>query len=125
MDHEVEVEELESDIEEDWHVQRNPMDPGSLTDQIVVRRPAPIRPLETGPLSPEDSGSLQSQVDEESLGGLVTGNLLEDAKFYQDVVVELQTAYDTLQKRFNHQSRLMEEASGALRAAETQASQRQ
>ena len=76
----------------------------------------------TGPLSPEDSRSLQSQVDEESLGGLVTGDLLEDAKFYQDVVVELQTAYDTLQKRFNHQSHLMEEASGALRAAETQAS---
>ena len=55
----------------------------------------------------------------------MTGDLLEDAKFYQDVAVELQTAYDTLQKRFNHQSHLMEEASGALRAAETQASQRQ
>ena len=68
---------------------------------------------------------MQSQVDEESLGGLVTGDLLEDAKFYQDVAVELQNAYDTLQKRFNHQSRLMEEASGALRAAETQASRRQ
>ena len=56
---------------------------------------------------------------------MVTGNLLEDAKFYQDVAVELQTAYDNLQKRFNQQSRLMEEASGVLRAAESQASRRQ
>ena len=125
MDHEVEVEELGSDIEEDQQVQRNPMDPGSLADQIAVRRPAPTRPPETEPLSPEDSGSLPLQVEEESIGGLVTGDLLEDAKFYQDVAVELQTAYDTLQKRFNHQSCLMEEASGALHAAESQASRRQ
>ena len=39
MDHEVEVEELGSDIEEDQQVQRNPMDPGSLADQITVRKP--------------------------------------------------------------------------------------
>ena len=65
------------------------------------------------------------QVDEESVGSLVTSDLAEDAKFYQDVAVELQTAYNTLQKRFNHQSCLMEEASGALRAAESQASRRQ
>ena len=125
MDHEVEVEELGSDIKEDQQVQRNPMDPGSLADQIAVRKPVSTRPLETSePLSPEDSGSLQSQVEEESIGGLVTGDLLEDAKFYQDVAVELQTAYDTLQKRFDQQSCLMEEASGTLRAAESQVSQR-
>ena len=39
MDHEVEVEELGSDIKEDQQVQRNPMDSGSLADQITVRRP--------------------------------------------------------------------------------------
>ena len=126
MDHEVEVEELGSDIKEDQQVQRNPMDPGNLADQIAVRRPVSTRPPETSEqLSPEDSRSLQSQVEEESIGGLVTGDLLEDAKFYQDVAVELQTAYDTLQKRFDQQSCLMEEASGALHAAESQASRRQ
>ena len=56
---------------------------------------------------------------------LVTGDLLEDTKFYQDVAVELQTAYDTLQKRFAQQAHLMEEASGTLHAAESQASKRQ
>ena len=117
----MEVEELGSDIEEDQQVQRNPMDPGNLAAQIAVRKPVPTQPPETS----EDSGSLQSQVEEESIGSLVTGDLLEDAKFYQDVAVELQTAYDTLQKRFDQQSHLMEEASGALHAAESQASQRQ
>ena len=121
----MEVEELGSDIEEDQQVHRNPMDPGNLAAQIIVGRPVSTWPPETSEqLSPEDSGSLQSQVEEESIGGLVTGDLLEDAKFYQNVAVELQTAYDTFQKRFAQQSRLMEEASGALHAAESQASQR-
>ena len=59
------------------------------------------------------------------MSSLVTGNLLEDAKFYQDAAVELQTAYDTLQQRFAQQACMMEETSGALHAAESQASQRQ
>ena len=67
----------------------------------------------------------QSWVEEESMSGLDTGNLLEDAKFYQDVAVELQTAYDNLQDRYVQQAHLIEEASGALHAAETQASKRQ
>ena len=69
--------------------------------------------------------SLQSRVEEESMSSLDTGNLLEDAKFYQDVAIELQSAYDNLQHRYAQQARLIEEASGALHAAETQASERQ
>ena len=53
------------------------------------------------------------------------GDLLEDAKFYQDLTVELQTAYDTLESRFTQQARLMEEASGALHTAEMEASRKQ
>ena len=102
------MEELGSDIEEDWQIQRNPMDSGDLAAQIAVRRPVltptPDTMERTGP---EDSESWQLQMEEESMGSLVTGDLLEDAKFYQDVAVELQTAYDTLQKRFTQQSHLM------------------
>ena len=47
MGHEVEVEELGSDIEEDQQVQRNLMDPGNLAAQIAVRRPVPTRPPDT------------------------------------------------------------------------------
>ena len=69
---------------------------------------------------------LQKQLERtESEGGLHTGDLLEDAKFYQDVAVELQTAYETLESRFTQQAHLMEEASGALHAAESEASKRQ
>ena len=59
------------------------------------------------------------------MSGLVTGDLLENTKFYQDVAVEPQTAYDTLQNRYAQQACLMEEASGALHAAESQVSKRQ
>ena len=94
--------------------------------QIVVRRPAPTpTPHPMDQTGPEDSKSSQLQVEEESMSGLVTSDLLEDAKFYQDVAVELQMAYDTLQKRFAQQEYLMEEASGALHAAESQVSKGQ
>ena len=63
-DHEVEVEELESDSEEDQRDQRNPLDPGDLVGQIAVRRPALTptpRPIDrTGP---EDFESPQSWVE--------------------------------------------------------------
>ena len=102
------------------------MDPGDLASPIAVRRPALIpTPHPIDQTGPEDSKSQQSWVEEESMSGLDTGNLLEDAKFYQDVAVELQSAYDNLQYRYAQQACLIEEASGALHAAETQVSKRQ
>ena len=127
-DQQVEVEDLGSESEEDEQEQRNPLDPGDLASQITVRRPRPapvpvIPPEEESAL--EDSEAPETTGEEESEGGLLTGDLLEDAKFYQDVAVELQTAYETLESRFTQQARLMEEASGALHAAESEASKRQ
>ena len=59
------------------------------------------------------------------------GDLLEDAKFYQDATFEYQGAYETLclqqkelQSRYTQQVHLIEEASGALRAAGIELSQR-
>ena len=69
--------------------------------------------------------SPQLQDMEEHLSALGTSNLIEDAKFYQDAAIEYQNAYETLQYRYAQQACLMEEASGALHAAEGQASQRQ
>ena len=73
----------------------------------------------------EDSETPQTSGEEESLSGLHMGDLLKDAKFYQDVAIELQTAFNTLESRFTQQAHLMEEASGALHAVESQASKRQ
>ena len=124
----VEVEDLGPSSDEDEQEQRNPLDPGDFASQITVRRPRP-RLTPTAPpeedLTLEDSETPEITGEEESegaAGGLLTGDILEDAKFYQDVAVELQTAYDTLENRFTQQARLMEEASGALHAAESEAS---
>ena len=127
----VEVEDLGPSSDEDEQEQRNPLDPGDLASQITVRRPRP-RLTPTAPLEEdfglEDSEAPETTGEEESegaAGGLLTGDILEDAKFYQDIAVELQTAYDTLESRFTQQAHLMEEASGALHAAESEASKRQ
>ena len=127
-DQRVEVEDLGSESEEDEQGQRNPLDPGDLASQITIRRPRPA-PVPVIPLEEEsaleDSEAPETTGEEESEGGLHTGDLLEDAKFYQDVAVELQTTYKTLESRFTQQAHLMEEASGALHAAESEASKRQ
>ena len=127
----VEVEDLGPSSDEDEQEQRNPLDPGDLASQITVRRPRP-RLTPTAPpeedFALEDSEAPETTGEEESegaIGGLLTGDIIEDAKFYQDVAVELQTAYDTLENRFTQQARLMEEASGVLHAAESEASKRQ
>ena len=72
-----------SDSEEDQQDQRNPLDPGDLASQIAVRRPALIpTPHPIDQTGPEDSESPQSRVEEESMSGLDTGDLLKDALPY-------------------------------------------
>ena len=44
---------------------------------------------------------------------------------YQDATIEYHNAYKVLEQKYAEQAHLMEEASGALFAAETQASQKQ
>ena len=125
-DHEVEVEDLGPDSEDEEQDQGNPLDPGDLASQITVRRPRPMPiPQLQDQSGLEDSETPQTTGEEESQSGLHMGDLLKDAKFYQDVAIELQTAYETLESRFTQQAHLMEEASGALHAAESQASKRQ
>ena len=51
-------------------------------------------------------------------------DILQDAKLYQDATIEYQNAYQALKQKYSEQAHLMEEASGALFAAESQASQK-
>ena len=67
---------------------------------------------------------LPSQQEMEDFGAVGNSDLLEDAKFYQDAATEYQSAYESLKHRYAQQALLMEEASGALQATESQASQR-
>ena len=66
------------------------------------------------------------------MGAIGTANLIEDAKFYQDTMLEYQDVYETLwlqqeelQHRYAQQAQLVQEASKALQAAEVQSSIRQ
>ena len=122
----MEVEDSSPDSEDEEQGQRNPLDTGDLAGQITVRRPRPTHtPQLQDQSSLDDSEAPLTSGEEESQSSLHTGDLLEDTKFYQDVAIELQTAYQTLQRKFTQQAHLMEEASGALHTAESQASERQ
>ena len=122
------MEDLGPESESEEQDQRNPLDPGDLARQITVRRPRPTH-IPVIPVQDEsgleDSEAPETSGEEESTSGLCMRDIIEDAKFYQDVAVELQTAYETLESRFTQQACLMEEASGALHAAESEASRRQ
>ena len=80
----------------------------------------------------EHPAACQEDVEDSGeMGDILMGDLLEDAKFYQDVAFEYQSAYEALclhqeelQSRYTQQAQLIEEASGALRAAENESSQR-
>ena len=80
---------------------------------------------------PPAAHQLQDIEDSGESGDILMGDLLEDAKFYQDAAFEYQSSYkalclqqEELQSRYTQQAQLIEEASGALRSAETKSSQR-
>ena len=70
----------------------------------------------------------QEVKDSGEYGAMDSGDSIEDAKFYQDAAIEYQSAYkalwsqqEELQSRFTQQVLLIKEASGALKAAESEA----
>ena len=95
------MEDLGPESESEDQDQRNPLDPGGLASQITVRRPRPTHIpviLVQDESGLEDSEAPETSGEEESTGSLRTGDIIEDAKFYQDFTVELQTAYETLEE---------------------------
>ena len=57
---------------------------------------------------------LKCNMKGEKFDALGHSDLLEDAKFYQNAVVEYQSAYYSIQDKYTHQAHLLKEASGAL-----------
>ena len=128
----------EAEVDSDLENQDSREDaPGSLAASIAVCQLASTTQLTTfhtsqGPESEPPAAHQQQDVeDSEGMGDIPMGGLLEDAKFYQDMAFEYQSANEALclqqeelQSRYTQQAQLIEEASGALRAAETESSQR-
>ena len=50
--------------------------------------------------------------------GSNTGDIVEDAKFFQEAATEYQLAYQSLDEKYAHQAVLVQEASEALKASE-------
>ena len=83
-----------------------------LVSQIAARKNAPASKSHqqdsTHPEVPHDTG-VEDPGDD----------ILQDVKLYQDAAIEYCNAYQALEQKYSEQAWLMEEASGALTAAET------
>ena len=54
--------------------------------------------------------------------GLEQGDIIQDDQLFQDAATEYQLAYQSLDKKYNHQAVLVKEASEALKASESHVS---
>ena len=91
------------------------LDDQDLMSQIAIWRNVPSPTTEDqDPTLPEVPGTTGVEDPE--------NDILEDVKLYQDVAIGYHNAYETLEHKYAEQACLMEEASGALLIAETQAS---
>ena len=92
--------------------------PPDLASQIAVQKTAPApkshQQDSTYPEVPQDTG-VEDPGDD----------ILQDAKLYEDAAIEYCNAYQALEQKYSEWVWLMEEAYGALFAAESQASQKQ
>ena len=51
--------------------------------------------------------------------GSETGEIIQDAQFFQDAATEYQMAYQSLNEKYTHQAVWVKEASEALKASES------
>ena len=93
-----------------------------LADQIAIHRQILVMDSEltegdtnVDPV-PASTHHLQWDVDD---SGLETGDIIQDAKFFQEAVTEYQLAYQSLDEKYTHQVILVKEASEALKASES------
>ena len=124
-DSQVLMGEASFDSDQELGDSREELPSEELTAQIVVNKPISTSIPNASCVSCPASSVSQIQHNGEEFDALGHSDLLEDAKFYQDAVVEYQSAYYSIQDKYTHQAHLLEEASGALQAAESWASQTQ
>ena len=86
--------------------------PKDLPQRVVVHRCIPIESDEESITDPD----ILTTIDETGSG---TGDIADDAKFFQDAATEYQLAYQTLDKKYSEQAVLVHEASEALKASES------
>ena len=87
--------------------------PEDLPQRVTIRRCIPIKSDEEDVTDPDHL----TTIDETGSG---TGDIADDAKFFQDAATEYQLAYQELDKKYSEQAVLVQEASEALRTSESQ-----
>ena len=109
------VQEPPVDDENVLEVSGELADQMELADKIVVRRRIPVEDLgeET---DNADSNPVPTSVDD---GGSEEGDIIHDAKFFQEGATEYQLAYQSLDEKYTQQAILVKEASEALKASES------
>ena len=85
-----------------------------LADHIVICRRIPVEDLEEEDNT--DSKPVPTPVDD---SGSEDGDIIRDAKFFQDAATEYQQAFQSLDEKYTHQSVLVKEASEALKASKS------
>ena len=84
------MQELQVDDEDILDVSGEEVPPGELPEWIIVRRQIPVDPEETGSTDPDP---VLTTINET---GLNTGDIVEDAKFFQEAATEYQLTYQSL-----------------------------
>ena len=83
--------------------------------QITVMDPETMDNTDSDPV-PVSTHHLQQDVND---SGSETGDIIQDAQFFQDTMTEYQLAYQSLDEKYTHQAVLVKEASEALKASES------
>ena len=87
--------------------------PEDLPEQIIIRRHIPV---ESDEESSTDPDPILTTIDEMGSGA---GDIVGDAKLFQEAATEYQLAYQSLDKKYSEQAVLVQEASEALKASES------
>ena len=108
------MQELPMDDENILEVSGELAERMELADQIVVCRRIPVE-------DPEEMGSVNSNPVLTTINemGPEPGDIVQDAKFFQEVTMEYQLAYQSLDEKYSQQAILVKEASEALKASES------
>ena len=96
-----------------------------LADQIAICRQIPVTDSDSMSVNtssePILASSQQSQWEAEDRGS-ESGDIIQDAQFFQDAATEYQLTYQSLDEKYTHQAVLVKEASEALKAPESRVS---
>ena len=108
------VQEPPVDDENVLEVSGELADQMELADQIVVHRQIPVEDPEE--IDNTDQNPVPTSVDD---SGSEDGDIICNAKFFQEAATEYQQAYQSLDEKYTHQAILVQEASEALKASES------